>query len=94
MNPFRAAFPAALEGPANAIHGIGARRTAKVHWTFGSGSPWRLEGSIPAAYTPGNRSHNPLFVFFVQDFRHEGLTKIEKTEKGVVPGFPPVDETI
>ena len=39
VNPFRAALPAALEGPANAIHGIGARRTAKVHWTFGSGSP-------------------------------------------------------
>ena len=32
-------FVAALEGPANAIHGIGARRTAKVHWTFDSGSP-------------------------------------------------------
>ena len=36
--------------------------------------PWRLEGSIPAAYTPGYRSHGPLFVFFVQDFRRKGLT--------------------
>jgi hypothetical protein len=35
--------------------------------------PWRFEVSIPAAYTRGNRSHDPLFVFFVQDFRHEGL---------------------
>jgi hypothetical protein len=97
VNPFRAA----LEGLANAIHGIGARRTAKVHRTFGSGSPLearrqlaalrnpatlarpaltvrgegvrRLRRLTPAAYTPGYRSHGPLFVLFVQDFRLKGL---------------------
>ena len=49
VNTFPAALPAALEGPANAIHGIGARRTAKVHRIFGSGSP---SGDLKAASLP------------------------------------------
>jgi hypothetical protein len=31
--------PASRSGPAHAIPGMGVRRAAKVHWTFGRGSP-------------------------------------------------------